>query len=457
MEVANYRKPSSDGQLTPYITSKFSNQTWSPHAPSAIVISSPQLAKEMMKTHDLTFANRPQLSVAKIMFYDCQDIAFSPYGDYWKQIRKICVMELLSTKNITSFFPMMVDETYLLVNSIKAMSERPINISEKMYLLASAIICRASIGRTCKDQESVIMLMKQVASFAGVFNVVDLFPSLKILHFISGTNRKLLQLHRKVDPVLERIINEHETEQLATEHIGEDLVDVLLRLQDNNEFQIPITRNNIKAIILDMFVAGSATSSTVLEWAMSELLKNPSMMEKAQAEVREAFNGKTTIDQTDLKKLKYLKMVIKETLRFHPPGPLSIPRESKQQCYINGYTIPNKTIGIVNMWALGRDSEYWEEAEKFEPERFNESPLDVSGNHFQFIPFGAGRRICPGINFSMASMELCLAQLLCHFDWKLVNGASPQQLDMTVNFGNVASRKNSLYLLASPFLKQDAR
>ncbi|XP_049362572.1 premnaspirodiene oxygenase-like [Solanum verrucosum] len=337
------------------------------------------------------------------------------------------------------------------------MSERPINISEKMYLLTSAIICRASIGRTCKDQESVIMLMKQVASFAGVFNVVDLFPSLKILHFISGTNRKLLQLHRQVDPVLERIINEHETEQLATEHIGEDLVDVLLRLQNNNEFQIPITRNNIKAIILDMFVAGSATSSTVLEWVMSELLKNPSMMEKAQAEVREAFNGKTTIDQTDLKKLKYLKMVIKETLRFHPPGPLSIPRESRQQCHINGYTIPNKTIGIVNMWALGRDSEYWEEAEKFEPERFNESPLDVSGNHFQFIPFGAGRRICPGINFSMTSMELCLAQLLCHFDWKLVNGVSPQQLDMTVNFGNVASRKNSLYLLASPFLKQDAR
>lgn len=165
-------------------------------------------------------------------------------------------MELLSTKNITSFFPMMVDETYLLVNSIKAMSERPINISEKMYLLTSAIICRASIGRTCKDQESVIMLMKQVASFAGVFNVVDLFPSLKILHFISGTNRKLLQLHRKVDPVLERIINEHETEQLATEHIGEDLVDVLLRLQNNNEFQIPITRNNIKAIILMYFLGG---------------------------------------------------------------------------------------------------------------------------------------------------------------------------------------------------------
>ncbi|KAG5590068.1 hypothetical protein H5410_040582 [Solanum commersonii] len=168
----------------------------------------------------------------------------------------------------------------------------------------------------------------------------------------------------------------------------------------------------------DMFVAGSATSSTVLEWAMSELMKNPSMMEEAQTEVREAFNGKTTIDQIDLKKLKYLKMVIKETLRFHPPGPLSIPRESTQQCHINGYTIPNKTIGIVNMWALGRASEYWEEAEKFELER---------------------------------------SQLLCHFDWKLVNGVAPQQLDMTVNFGNVTTRKNSLYLLASPFGKQDAR
>ncbi|XP_049387235.1 cytochrome P450 71D6-like [Solanum stenotomum] len=148
---------------------------------------------------------------------------------------------------------------------------------------------------------------------------------------------------------------------------------------------------------------------------MSELMKNPSMMEKAQTEVREAFNGKTTIDQIDLKKR------------------------------------------IVNMWALGRASEYWEEAEKFEPERFNESPLDVSGNHFQFIPFRAGRRICPDINFSMASMELYLAQLLCHFDWKLVNGVASQQLDMPAIFGNVAEGKNSLYLLASPFGKQDAR
>lgn len=423
---------------------------------SAIVVSSPQFAKEMMKTHDLTFANRPQLSVAKIMFYDCQDIGFSPYGDYSKQLRKICVMELLSTKNVTSFFPMMVDETSLLVSSIRDTAGTPINLSEKMYLSTSAIICRASIGRTCKDQESVMILMKQVASFAGVFNVVDLCPSLKILHFISGAKRKLLQMHRKVDPVLERIIDEHETEQLATEHIQEDLVDVLLRLQKSRDFQIPITRNNIKAIILDMFVAGTATSSTVLEWAMSELMKNPNMMKKAQTEVREALNGKTTIDQSDLKKLKYLKMVIKETLRFHPPGPLSIPRESREECEINGYTIPNKTIGIVNLWALGRDSEYWTEPEIFEPERFNESPLDVNGNHFQFTPFGAGRRICPGINFSMASMELCLAQLLCHFDWKLVDGVSPQELDMTVNFGNVAGRRNSLYLVASPFVQQDA-
>ncbi|CAN4077057.1 unnamed protein product [Withania somnifera] len=423
---------------------------------SAIVVSSPQLAKEMMKTYDLTFANRPQLSVAKIMFYNCQDIVFSPYGDYSKQIRKICVMELLSTKNVTSFFPMMVDEVSRLVSSIKATAGTPINLSEKMYLSISAIICRASVGRTCKDQESVIMLMKQVASFAGVFNVMDLFPSLKILHFISGAKRKLLQMHRKVDPVLEKIIHEHETDQLATEPMAEDLVDVLLRLQKSQDFQIPITRDSIKAIILDMFVAGTATSSTVLEWAMSELMKNPSMMEKAQIEVRKAFNGKKSIDQSDLKKLKYLKMVINETLRFHPPGPLSIPRESSQQCEIKGYTIPDKTIGIVNMWALGRDSEYWAEAEKFEPERFNESPVDVGGNHFQFIPFGAGRRICPGIDFSMASMELTLASLLCYFDWKLVNGVSLQELDMTVNFGNVAGRKNSLYLAASPFVQQDA-
>lgn len=161
MEVSNYRKPSSDGNLPHISLANLATK----HGPlmhlklgqrSEIVVSSPQLAKEIMITHDITFANRPQLSVAKIMCYNFQDIDFSRYGDYWKQIRKICVMELLSTKNVTSFFPMMLDETNLLVNIIKDMYGRPINFSEKMYLLTSAIICRASIGRTCKDQESVL-------------------------------------------------------------------------------------------------------------------------------------------------------------------------------------------------------------------------------------------------------------------------------------------------------------
>ncbi|KAI8549152.1 hypothetical protein RHMOL_Rhmol06G0004400 [Rhododendron molle] len=423
---------------------------------STVVVSSPRLAKEVMQTHDLAFANRHEVLAARIMTYNFVDIAFSPYGDYWRQMRKICILELLSAKNVHSFCSIREDEVFHLIESIKSSLASPINLTTMMFSLTNDIIFRASFGKRYKDKDVLISLMKESNELVGGFDVCDLFPSLKVLHFLSGMRSKLVRLHQKMDQILEEIISEHE-ENLESCKGGngeageEDLATVLLILKQRGGLQFPVTNNNIKAVILDIFSAGTETSSTTIEWAMSELVRSQRVMKKTQAELRQVLRGKKRICEADLRELKYLKLVIKETLRLHPPAPLLVPRECREQAEIDGYLIPIKTKVIVNAWAIGRDPEYWNDAEKFLPERFDNSPINFIGNDFQYIPFGAGRRICPGMSFGLANVELPLAQLLFHFNWKLPNGANPEDLDMTETFGATARRISYLHLIATPY------
>lgn len=201
----------------------------------------------------------------------------------------------------------------------------------------------------------------------------------------------------------------------------------------------------------DIFIAGTDSSVTVIEWAMSEMMKNPRVMEKAQAEVRQAFDKNGNVDEIGLHELQYLKLVVKETLRLHTPLPLLLPRECGERCKILGYDIPKGSKVIVNAWAIARDPRYWNDAESFYPERFLDSSIDYKGNYFEYIPFGAGRRICPGMLFGMANIELPLAQLLFHFNWKLPNGEQNNDLDMAENFGGSVRRKNDLFLVPTPY------
>jgi len=184
-----------------------------------------------------------------------------------------------------------------------------------------------------------------------------------------------------------------------------------------------------------------------MDWVMSELVKNPGVMKKVQIEVRRIFDGKGYVDETSIHELKYLRSVIKETLRLHTPVPLLLPRECSERCEINGYEIPAKSKVIVNAWAIGRDPDHWIEAEKFDPERFIDSSIDYKGGDFEFIPFGGGRRICPGINLGIVNVEFSLANLLFHFDWKLPQGKMPQDLDMSESFGLAVKRKHDLVLI----------
>ncbi|CAL0323001.1 unnamed protein product [Lupinus luteus] len=422
-----------------------------------IIVSSAEYAKEVMKTHDVIFASRPQILVSELLAYNSSDIIFAPYGNYWRQLRKICTSELFTPKRINSFNPIREEEFTNLINMIASLQRSPINITEAVLSSIYTITSRAAFGKKFKGQEEFISLAKESTVVAGGFDIGDFFPSAKWIQIFTGIRPKLERLHQKQDRIMEDIINEHKkAKSIANEDQGEveeDLVDVLLKFEDGNGINqdICLTKNNIKAILQDIFLAGGETSATTIDWAMAEMIRDPRVMKKAQAEVRKVFNEKEKVDEIYINELKYLKSVVKETLRLHPAAPLLLPRECGQACEINGFHIPVKSKVIINAWAIGRDPNYWTEPKKFYPERFIDSEIDYKGSNFEYIPFGAGRRICPGMIFGLMSVEMALAFLLYHFDWKLPNGMKNEDLDMTEVFGLTVRRKEDLYLIPIAF------
>ncbi|XP_027083627.1 premnaspirodiene oxygenase-like [Coffea arabica] len=425
---------------------------------STIVVSSPRLAKEIMKTHDLDFANRAEFLACKIVCYNCSDIVCAPYGEYWRQMRKICTLELLSTKNVRSFGCIRLDEAKHLISSIQAHAAAGelINLTDHLSTYTSSMVLTAAFRKVSKVHQMTFLRLLNMESLpiSSAFEVSDLFPSYRILHPLSRVKPKLMKVHQRIDKIFDTIIAEHvenlkRTKRGMGESGNEDLVDVLLRVKESGDLTFPVTNNNIKAVLTDIFTGGTETSSTTVEWAMSEMIRNPNVMATAQNEIRKAFMGMKTIEETDVEKLPYLKLVIKETLRLHPPIPLLVPRGCREECEIDGYIVPVKTRVMVNAWAIGRDPKYWDDAESFKPERFQNNPVDFTGNNFEYLPFGAGRRICPGISFGLTNVELPLALLLYHFDWKLPIGLNYNDLDMTETIAVTASRENNLLLLAT--------
>ncbi|CAN1192085.1 Cytochrome P450 71A1, partial [Linum perenne] len=170
---------------------------------------------------------------------------------------------------------------------------------------------------------------------------------------------------------------------------AECLLNVLLNHTIDQDVDVPVTNNDIKAVLLDMFLGESDTFAVVIEWALSELMINPKAMQKLETEVRKQVGQNGRVDQNDLGQLHYLKLVIKETLRLHPPGPLLPSRQAREDTMIHGYQIPEKTRIIINVWVIARDHSKWVEPEKFIPESDYTKGLD-----FFMIPFGSGRRMC---------------------------------------------------------------
>lgn len=275
----------------------------------------------------------------------------------------------------------------------------------------------------------------------------DYFPWLTWLNKFNGLEARLDKCFRELDSFYDEVIEEHlDPERPQTEH--EDVVDLLLQVQSDPNQAMKINNDQIKGVLTDIFIAGTDTTSATIVWIMAELIKNPAAMRRAQEEVREVAKGRGKVEESELSKLNYLKLVIKEGFRLHPPAPLLVPRETTEFCRLKGYEVPSGTRVFVNAREIGRDSKYWDNPDEFRPERFSESSVDYRGQHFELLPFGAGRRGCPGINFGVVLIELALANLLCSFDWELPHGMRSEDLDMEEASGLTMHKRSPLCLVA---------
>ncbi|KAI6682789.1 hypothetical protein NL676_028702 [Syzygium grande] len=419
-----------------------------------IVVSSAAMAKEVMKTHDLALANRPQIFSAKHLFYNCTDMAFSPYGAYWRHIRKLCILEVLSAKRVQSFSHVREEEVARLVHRIAESCPGPVNLSKLLGLYANDFLCRSAFGRDFSaggdyDKHGFQKMLEEYQALLGGFSIGDFFPSMEFIHSLTGMKSRLQNTFKRFDNLFDEILRDHSNESRAMEG-QKDLVDVLIDIEKNGYGDMPLTRANVKALILDFFAAGTDTTFITLDWAMTELVMNPKAIERAQAELQSVVGERRYVRETDLPQFPYLKAIIKEVFRLHPPAPVLVPRESMEEITIDGYCIPVKTRFFINAWSIGRDPQSWVDAEAFLPERFLDSTIDFKGQDFELIPFGAGRRSCPAIAFGNASVEIALAQLLHSFDWQLPPGVQPKDLDMDEAFGITMHRIENLVVVAKP-------
>ncbi|WOK94590.1 Cytochrome P450 [Canna indica] len=427
-----------------------------------LVISSPETAKEILKTHDRIFASRPPSNAINLI-HGTVDLAFAPYSEYWRQLRKLTTVNLLCAKKVQSYRVLWEEEVAVMVERIRrASSSGPVNISKALNTFAADMITRVVSGRNFRESgrdELFCKLVEENNAALGMFYFEDFFPTLGWMDELLGISTKARRNGEGWAAALEEVIEDHDAmlEDGDDEEEEKDFVDALLSLlKKPDRMDIVMSRKETKALMLDMFAAGTGTMYTTLLWAMAELARNPEAMKKLQDEVRRSTKEDKKeiliIKDEDLKRMVYLKAVLKEVLRLHPATPLLVPRISMEDCEIRGFHIPKQTRVLINAWAIGRHPGHWDEAEEFRPERFLNNAVDFKGNDMELIPFGAGRRICPGLHFAVTIVELALANLVHGFDWELPHGLTTAEMDMTEAPGLSVGKKIPLYLVAKPWV-----
>ncbi|CAH8386880.1 unnamed protein product [Eruca vesicaria subsp. sativa] len=411
-----------------------------------LIISSAEVARDVLKTHDRVFASRPKSKVYEKVLYGDLHIGSAPYGEYWRKTRSVFVTHLLSNKLVQSFRDVRQEEVNLLMEKIRKSNSLPVNLSELFSRLTNDVVSRVALGKkyggTGIDLKE---LTERLLRLAGAFTVGTFVPWLAWIDWIRGLDRQRAKTKKEFDEIYEKVIQDHEDK----DGHGTDFVDVLLAIQRDKSIGLEINRMHIKAIIVDAFVGGTDSSSTLLEWEMTELLRHPNCLKRLQEEVRTVCKDRSSVSEDDIKDMKYLNAVLKETLRLHPSIPLMVPHETIEDVNLRGYHIPAGTMVMINAWAIGREAATWgPDAESFRPERHLNSSADFRGQDFELIPFGAGRRMCPGMSFAVVLNELALANLMLGFDWESTKDQT--ETDVAESTGAMIRPMLPLYAIATP-------
>ncbi|MED6130392.1 hypothetical protein PIB30_000902 [Stylosanthes scabra] len=288
------------------------------------------------------------------------------------------------------------------------------------------------------DANEIHGLVKEFMELAGKLSIGEVLGPLGKLDLF-GYGKKLLKTLSRFDQILERIMEEHEKKKnnKCDDHEGEtwDMMDVLLQVYRDPNAQERLTRTHIKGFFLDIFLAGTDTTSVALHWTMSEILNHPSVFKRLRAEIEAVVGSTTLVNESDVPKLPYLQAVVKEALRLHPSAPLVL-REAAEDCMINGYNLKRQTRTIINVYAVMRDPEAWANPEEFIPERFWEgnSLIKMSVNDVKYVPFGFGKRGCPGASLALTVINVTVASLIQCFDWRIKDGDNKVNMEEGSSF-----------------------
>ncbi|XP_031117493.1 geraniol 8-hydroxylase-like [Ipomoea triloba] len=422
---------------------------------NTVVISSSAMAKQALQKQDLAFSTHRSIADALRANNHSQfSVVFLPVASRWRALRKIMNSNIFSGNRLEINQQLRAKKIEELIIYCQKSSEvgEAVDIGRAAFrttlnLLSNTIFSKdltdpySDSGKEFKDLVWNMMLE------AGKPNLVDYFPFLEKFD-PQGVRRRLTCHFTKALDLFQDLIDERLEERKIKGNKNEDALDSLLNVSQERPEEIDMT--HIQHMFLDLFAAGTDTSSSTLEWAMAELLKNPEVMAKAQAELADVINKGKPIQEYDVTHLPYLQCIVKETFRIHPPVPFLIPRKVEHDVNLCEYTIPNDSQILVNVWAMGRDPSIWENPLVFKPERFWNIGMDVRGQDFELIPFGAGRRICPGLPLAVRTVPVMLGSLLNSFEWKLEGGIAPMDLDMDEKFGITLAKACPLRAIPIP-------
>lgn len=425
-----------------------------------VIASSPEMAKQFLKVHDAVFASRPTFAAYKHISYNYSDVSFSPYGPYWREARKLYITKVLSARKLDSFEQIRVEERRGLVSRLWSLSgkQQAVVLRDHLSRFTLSIIC----GMIFKDKylsewsevemDEVREMVEEWFELNGAFNVGDWIPWLGFLD-LQGYEKKMKALRKKMDRFSDYVIDDHLAKRgEGKDYVNRDFVDVLLQRAEETNVEVEFTRDCVKALIMNLLVAATDTSATAIEWATHEILRKPGTIEKAKAELNRVIGRNRWVEENDLTQLPYMEAIVKETLRLHPIATLLAPHYAIEDCNVAGYNISKGTMVIVNAWSIGRDPKSWDAAEEFLPERFVGNEIEMTGSNFALLPFGSGRRRCPGYNLGLKIVRTTLANLLHGFEVKLDEGMRPQDISMEESYGLTTNPKHPLSIIMKPVL-----
>ncbi|CAL1376841.1 unnamed protein product [Linum trigynum] len=437
---------------------------------TTIVASSPDTAREILQKHDKVLSDRHVPAAAQVLDIHKFAMPALPVSPRWRNLRKVCNSYIFTTQKLDMNQDHRRVKVMDLLESVRRhAAERPgeaLDVGKAAFKVSLNALSSTILSMDLADEEEdksldiareFKELVRELLGELGKPNLGDYFPVVARLD-LQGIQRRSEGHLTKMLNWFGWVIEERRRNLKSESYVStNDMLDTLLAMgdtdHDDNHEEAAATMDPlcIKYLFLDLFVAGTDTTTSTLEWAMTELLRNPNTLAKAKKELDQIIEKDNDLKESDVLRLPYLQAIVKETFRLHPPTPLLFPRKARTDVEIHGFTIPKGARILVNVWAIGRDSTIWDDPISFVPERFLGSKVDVKGNSFELLPFGAGRRICPAQSLASRMLHMMLGSLVHAFDWKLPNGLNPKMLDMEEKCGLTLQKAKPLF--AVPILE----